>query len=139
MVAMIPCPRCGAGLANEAACPACHLPLTGEVAAELWSVDQAINQIDAQLAGLNAQRTSLWKTHVTLLNELGGTAPMALPVYGAPGRTVLPTMPPPSSPPITSPRREWTPRRVQNLLLTIGALLLVIATAIFTAVSWHRL
>ena len=64
--------------------------------------------------------------------------PDGLPAYGAPGRTVLPTVPR-RRPPLTTPRREWTPRRVQNLLLTIGALLLVIATAIFTAVSWHRL
>jgi hypothetical protein len=137
MVPMVPCPRCGVGLANAASCPACHLPLTGPVAAQLWAVDQSIHEIDAQLAGLGARRTTLWQTHVTLLNELGHTVPMALPAFGGPARTARPTSPPP--PPITSPRREWTPRRVQNLLLTIGALLLVIATAIFTAVSWHRL
>src|SRR3954453_22946647 len=102
MVVMIPCPRCGAGLANEAACPACHLPLTGEVAAQLWSVDQAIGQIDAQLAGLNARRIGLWQTHLTLLRELGRTAPMALPAYGGPARTAIPTTPPPP-PQITTP------------------------------------
>src|SRR5438132_594600 len=133
---MVPCPRCGAGLVNATACLGCNLPLTGEVAAQLWSVDQSIHEIDAQLAGLAARRSTLWQTHVTLLNELGGTTPMSLPAYGAPARTAVPTVPPP---PVTAPRREWTPRRVQNLLLTIGALLLVIATAIFTAVSWHRL
>ena len=134
---MVPCPRCGAALTNASACPACHLPLTGEVAAQLWVVDLAINEIDSQLAALTARRTGLWQSHVSLLNTLGGDTPMSLPAYGSPTRSASPVAPMP--PPPLVPRREWTPRRVQNLLLTIGALLLVIATAIFTAVSWHRL
>ncbi|HEU0130183.1 MAG TPA: hypothetical protein VFQ85_04235, partial [Mycobacteriales bacterium] len=37
------------------------------------------------------------------------------------------------------PRREWTPQRVQNLLLAVGALLLVTAAIAFTALAWGRL
>jgi hypothetical protein len=136
---MVPCPRCGAGLANAEACPACRLPLAGPVAAELWAVDQSIGDIDAQLAGLTARRATLWQVHVTLLHQLGSASPVTLPTFGQARPTAVPTTPPPTAPPMTRPRREWTPRRVQNVLLTIGALLLVIATATFTAVSWHRL
>ena len=107
------------------------------VAGQLWQVDQQINQIDGEMATLTAQRKSLWQLHVRLLVELGGATPTPLPTYavGAPpvGRPATAAIA------VLQPRREWTPRRVQNLLLTIGALLLVIATAIFTAVSWHRL
>ncbi|HVF06553.1 MAG TPA: hypothetical protein VNA20_17060 [Frankiaceae bacterium] len=36
-------------------------------------------------------------------------------------------------------RKEWTPQRVQNLLLLTGAALLVVAAIAFTAFTWGRL
>ena len=132
---MVPCPRCGAGLTGGPTCAACHLPLTGPVATQLWEVDQSIGDVDRQIAALSARRRQLWDAHVGLLGQLGGASPVTLPAYGGAPQTVLPAF----APPMARPRREWTPRRVQNLLLTIGSILLVIATAIFTAVSWHRL
>ncbi|MFF0307151.1 SCO7613 C-terminal domain-containing membrane protein [Streptosporangium sp. NPDC004379] len=37
------------------------------------------------------------------------------------------------------PRRDLSPRAVQNLLLTLGGLLLVVAAVVFTAVNWGRI
>ena len=41
--------------------------------------------------------------------------------------------------PAPRPRKEWTPQRVQNLLLMTGTLLLVVAAVAFTAFTWGRL
>jgi hypothetical protein len=144
LITMIPCPRCGAGLTGGASCPTCGLALVGDQAAALWQVDLQLTEVDRQIATLSVQRQHLWIQHVGLLGQLGETAPMPLPSFQG---GVLPAfqggVAAPSTPSfgdtLARPRREWTPRRVQNLLLTIGAMLLVIATAIFTVVSWHRL
>jgi hypothetical protein len=134
---MIPCPRCGAGLTGGSACTTCGLPLVGPDAVELWRVDQNLAAIDRRLAGLHTERQRLWADHAALVARLGGDAPIQLPSF-VPGSD-LPKPPQPAPQWTTTPRREWTPQRVQNVLLTIGAVLLVIASAIFTVVSWHRL
>ena len=117
------CPSCAAVLrADSAACPACRLPLTGPTAARLWSVC-------VEAAGLLAQRTSL----IAALRAEAGAPDQAGQVVtaGAHAAPVLPPAPPPAP--------EWTPRRVQNLLLGLGVVLLGVAAVIFVAVSWGRL
>ena len=58
----------------------------------------------------------------------GARSPAAQSTFGPPGHARPPR-----------PRREWTAKRVQNLLLTLGVLLLVVAAIIFVAVAWGRL
>ena len=147
---LVPCPRCAATLTGGSTCPACGLELTGPQAARLWLVDQRIAEVDGRLAVLRQERQTLWAEHVTLVGALGNGAPVsarAYPTTASPSPVQAPPLSPSWSaaqrpvwtPPPARPRQEWTPRRVQNLLLTIGALLLVIAGAIFTAVSWQHL
>ncbi|MFF0579985.1 SCO7613 C-terminal domain-containing membrane protein [Streptosporangium saharense] len=38
-----------------------------------------------------------------------------------------------------APRRDFSPKAVQNLLLTLGGLLLIVAAVVFTVVSWGHL
>lgn len=49
------------------------------------------------------------------------------PVPGQPGR------------PAASPRRDFSPKAVQNLLLVLGGLLLAVAAIVFTVVSWGQI
>jgi hypothetical protein len=109
------CPSCAALLQPPVtACPACRLPLAGATAGRLWVVS-------AEAARLLAERAWLVST---LRAEAG---PPAFAPYVA------------ESPAPTPPSPEWTPRRVQNLLLALGVGLLGVAAVIFVAVSWGRL
>ncbi|MEV4247346.1 hypothetical protein AB0J63_28510 [Streptosporangium canum] len=42
-------------------------------------------------------------------------------------------------PPAASPRRDFSPKAVQNLLLVLGGLLLAVAAVVFTVVSWGQI
>ena len=114
------CPSCGAALpAAPASCPACRLPLTGSVASRLWQV--------------SVQADQLMRTRAELIEQLRRAA--TPPPAAAP-----PAMAPVTSPvPPRAPAPEWSRRRVQNLLLALGAGLLAVAAVIFVAVSWDRL
>ena len=120
-----PCPDCSAPLtAGATRCSRCGLPLVGTDAAALWQVDQ-------KLATLADQQRQLLAERARLLNRLrGGAAPTA------PG-----TVAPPVTPPVATPRPafEWSPQRVQNVLLSLGAVLLAVAAVVFTVVAWSRL
>jgi hypothetical protein len=113
---LTPGPRCSAGLTGGPTCTSCGLPLTGPVALLLWQVDQRIAEVDHRIADLQKRAPA----------AVVGTRPDRR--RAEPGRPRRPDR-----------KQEWTPRRVQNLLLTLGALLPVIAGAIFTAVSWRHL
>ncbi|WP_033282243.1 SCO7613 C-terminal domain-containing membrane protein [Streptomyces sp. NRRL F-525] len=76
--------------------------------------------LDAELRQLDARRTQLLHRRAWLLTVLQ-------PVRPAP---VL------SPPPATPPRREATAPSVQNVLLLLGATLLILAAIAFTLVSW---
>ncbi len=117
------CPDCGGQLDGTPHCPACGLLVQGPDAARLW-------QVATEIARLQYVRAMLLDS---LRGRPAGPPPPAAyaPWPQAPRPTAL--RPPPV------PRREWTPRRVQNLLLTVGALLLVTAAIAFTALSWGRL
>jgi hypothetical protein len=116
--AALSCPDCRAPLTGVPTCAACALPLTGPHAVRLWQVDVALARLDAARSSLGAER-------VSLLAALRSGAPAAA---GQPPTT-----------PVAAPRQEWTPRRVQNLLLGLGGLLLAVAATVFTAVTYDRL
>ncbi|MFN2626102.1 MAG: SCO7613 C-terminal domain-containing membrane protein [Mycobacteriales bacterium] len=144
------CPDCWRRFpAGSTSCPHCGLPLVGPLAGELW-------QVSSHIAWLQARRQTL----LAALRAGGGAAvgapsttgvaPGAPPTApapssaGAPSPAVPPTPWPasPGQPPApwpAPPRAEWTPKRVQNLLLSLGVLLLVVAALIFAAVAWGHL
>lgn len=131
------CPGCHAALGGAAACPSCGLPLVGPAAARLWEVDLA-------LAELGSRRTALLAERGRLLHTLRAAAPAGAPAGGGPSSAHDRTAPAHRGSSLV-PRRahpagaEWSPRRVQNLLLSLGALLLAVAATVFAAVTYDRL
>lgn len=112
------CPACGTYLPATAppACPRCALPLVGPVAEELRETDRALLRLDAERGRLIARRGQL----LAQLRPPYPPAPWGTP-WGAP------------------PRRETSPRAVQNLLLALGGVLLAVAAIAFTVISWGHL
>ena len=114
------CPVCGWGLTGPgvpAVCPRCALPLTGATVEELREVNRALLALDVERGRLLARRGQL----LALLRP----AP-ALPAWGAPAGP-------------RPPGREASPRAAQNLLLSLGGVLLAVAAVAFTLVSWGHL
>ncbi|MFG1755179.1 SCO7613 C-terminal domain-containing membrane protein [Streptosporangium sandarakinum] len=131
------CPECDAPIdATYDRCPRCALPLRGPVATQLWHVDRA-------LADLRAKEAELLERRGGLLARLRAEhAPAAGPApAGFPGGPIGPDGPGGSDGPggPAAPRRDFSPRAVQNLLLTLGGLLLVVAAVAFTVVNWGRI
>ncbi|MBB4917631.1 SCO7613 C-terminal domain-containing membrane protein [Streptosporangium saharense] len=134
------CPGCGLPVTGTSErCPRCALPLKGPTAAELW-------RLDVELAGLRARQTDLLARRNHLLGVLRaeGARPAAVgpagPAVGAGGSGV----PGVGSAkgfvgPGEAPRRDFSPKAVQNLLLTLGGLLLIVAAVVFTVVSWGHI
>ncbi|MEU4096031.1 zinc ribbon domain-containing protein [Streptomyces sp. NPDC026673] len=116
------CPACGGYLPATAppACPRCGLPLVGPVAEELRETDRALLRLDAERGRLIARRGQL-------LAQLRPPYPPA------------PWGPRPGAPWGAPPRRETSPRAVQNLLLALGGVLLAVAAIAFTVISWGHL
>ncbi|MGW3241144.1 SCO7613 C-terminal domain-containing membrane protein [Streptomyces sp. NPDC001070] len=112
------CPACGAYLPATVppACPRCGLTLVGPVAGELRETDRALLRLDAERGRLIARRGQL-------LAQLLQHRPA----------------PPPPTPWGAPPRRETSPRAVQNLLLSLGGVLLAVAAIAFTVISWGHL
>lgn len=114
------CPSCGSPLPPAApVCPACGLPLNGPLAAELWRTDQ-------QLLALQRHRVELIDR---LRSGSGGALP---PPVGAP----LPpgaTAPPPPRAAAAPTGAGWSG---QQVLLGVGALLVLTAAVVFLAVAW---
>jgi hypothetical protein len=98
-------------------CPRCALPLTGAPVEELREVNRALLALDAERGRLLDRRGRL----LALLRP----AP-ALPAWRTPDAP-------------RPPRREASPRAAQNLLLSLGGVLLAVAAVAFTLVSWGRL
>lgn len=106
------CPSCGGSLPPGArSCPVCELSLVGPAAAELWEVDQ-------QLAALRRRRTVLLAALQTPPQPVDG-APAGGPRSARPGAI-----------------RAWP---AQQVLLAVGALLVVVAASVFLAVAWDVL
>jgi hypothetical protein len=121
------CPDCGGAVGDEARCPSCGLALRGPLATQLW-------QVSAEIVRLQGVRARL----IAALRPArpDAAAPPA-PSAAAPAPVKPAVAYPPWQPP--APRKEWTPQRVQNLLLIVGALLLVAASVTFTVLAWGRL
>lgn len=138
MADLLPCPSCGAPLTGAPACDSCALPLTGPAAQQLWQVDQQLLAVDAQRARLLAERARLLAV-LRAAPEPGTAGSLA----AVPARVPAPPTAPPVFPGIVAVPQvgpaEWTPQRVQNLLLGLGALLLAVAATVFAAVTYDRL
>lgn len=131
-----PCPHCGTTLTPPvAACPACGIRLLGPQAARLWQVNQQLTALRSEADRLMAD----------LLRPVGpvdhgqagapgapvGSVPGAASSPGAPaGWTPYPDAPMPAAP---APRRSLTG---QQMLLGLGALLLLSGVSFFLAVVW---
>jgi hypothetical protein len=131
----IGCPGCGNQVTMPAqACGGCGLRLVGPAAARLW-------QVDTTLAALSAERAYL-------LGELRQPATAAAaPSAGwrwptEPSEPFEPTPYPrsdiedPFAQTPTAARREFSP---QQLLLSLGAALMLTASIVFVAVAWNDL
>ncbi|GAA3397646.1 SCO7613 C-terminal domain-containing membrane protein [Streptomyces roseoviridis] len=81
--------------------------------------------VDRELARLDARRAQLLVRRDWLLRVL---YPQAGPPQAAPAPFPVP--------PRVPPRPEATPRSTQNVLLTLGGVLLTVAALVFTLVSW---
>ena len=110
------CPDCSAPLTGAVSCPTCGLRLTGPEAGRL-------HEVDLELLRLDRSRTALLHERGRLLTAL---RPAQRPATEW-------TAPP------AAPSQEWTPQRVQNILLALGGLLLAGAALVFAVVTYERL
>ncbi|WP_405194103.1 SCO7613 C-terminal domain-containing membrane protein [Streptomyces anulatus] len=99
---------------------------------------EELARLDQELAELDARRAQLLTRRAWLLAALRPPAPTAAPgwnpsAWGAPppGRPGAP-----AQPWGYVPKQPSAPRSAQNVLLTLGGLLLMIAAIAFTLVSW---
>ncbi|WP_432007828.1 SCO7613 C-terminal domain-containing membrane protein [Streptomyces parvus] len=100
---------------------------------------EELARLDRELAELDARRAQLLTRRAWLLAALRPPAPTAAPgwnpsAWGAPatGRPGAPAQPWGYVP----PKQASAPRSAQNVLLTLGGLLLTVAAVAFTLVSW---
>jgi len=115
------CPDCHATLVDidgVGGCPRCGFSAADPRATRIW-------QIDTQIAGLAHERAGLLEL---MRHERAGAPPTALE-------------PAPATPPVPAPRPHRVRRAmsVQAVLVTVGAVLLVVAGIVFAAVTWERL
>ncbi|MET0839465.1 MAG: hypothetical protein ABWY19_11825 [Marmoricola sp.] len=117
------CPDCRGRLVRRdggAACASCALEVTGPLAAELWTRMVAADRVVEQL------------------RMLSGSARTPVPDLPSPG-TGLPSFPR-TTPVATPPRRLPLPAAsVPVVLLSLGALCLLVAAVVFVAVAWGSL
>ncbi len=111
-----PCPNCATMLEpGVQACTACALRLVGPEAVRLWQVDQ-------QIAALKAESGHLIQALMAPLGAVPATEPYAVGPYPA-ARTAA----------AHAPRRQVSG---QQILLGLGALLLLSAASFFLLVVW---
>ncbi len=162
-----PCPVCGTPAAPApAACPTCGLPAVTQAATVVARLEATIDEFarerDALVATLRgvARTAPARPARVPVVARVGAPTPAPPPPPGpfppappthpppaaAPPASPPPAAPPPASPPPASgaspagpppaPRRRLSP---QQVLLGLGALLVVAAAIAFVAVAWTRL
>ncbi|MEU9831549.1 hypothetical protein AB0D67_08400 [Streptosporangium sp. NPDC048047] len=150
-------------------CPRCALPLRGPVATRLWHVDRALADLRGKeaellerrgrlLARLRAERAPAAGPGTADARRAAGDSGDEGDPWGdearrdgdgpwdgdgvpdageGAGNVRGPRWAAGAGPAV--PRRDFSPRAVQNLLLTLGGLLLVVAAVVFTAVNWGRI
>lgn len=120
------CPDCGAPLADDVTrCPACRLPLTGELAQRLGTTLRHADDLLGQLRALARADSS------SRLAGVGASWPAPAPASSYP-------VPPPADRDEAVPR-GLRPASVPAILLGLGAVCLIVAAAIFLAVAWSWL
>ncbi|MFF4197487.1 SCO7613 C-terminal domain-containing membrane protein [Nonomuraea sp. NPDC001831] len=116
-------------------------------------MDQALARLGDQLAGLQARRTELLGALRAEAASAGAAARSGIAAPGAPSAEVptgpgapsaeVPTGPGAPSAEVPTgpgaPRAEVSTGAAKNVLLILGGLLLTVAAAVFTVVSWGRL
>lgn len=110
------CPDCRSLLDPERTCTGCGLRLTGSPAAELW---QLLQRADTLVQLLRAQ-----------------------PYAVSPGTSTAASLRPAAPPAVASPLRTTSRRpsvSVPAVLLSLGALCVLVAAIVFTAVTWSSL
>ncbi|MBN1093090.1 DUF2157 domain-containing protein [Blastococcus sp. TML/M2B] len=147
------CPVCGrpTGDVGTGPCPSCGLPAAAHAALVVARIGTTLGELardrDALLASLRAAAPGAPRTGAPAWGP-----PVAPPAAPAPVAAFPPpgTFPPPPAPPTAPPaagppqaapaprppRRQLSP---QQVLLGLGALLLVTAALAFVAVAWTRL
>src|SRR3954468_8298238 len=145
---VLPCPVCATAVpaGYHSPCPTCGLPAAGQSAL-------VVARIGATLTELTRDRDALL---ATLRAAAPGTAPAPARAY-PPAARGLPVAPPPTAPPVAGPPPTAPPvavppvavpppvrlpaRRLspQQVLLGLGALLLVAGAIAFVALAWTRL
>ncbi len=99
---------------------------------------EELTLLDRELARLDLRRSQLLTRRAWLVSVLQAPAPLPAAPYAPPfppppGRAAAPSAPfGPPAPPVRS-------RSAQNVLLTLGGLLLTIAAIAFTLVSWGQM
>ncbi|RNL87447.1 SCO7613 C-terminal domain-containing membrane protein [Halostreptopolyspora alba] len=153
------CPRCGDSA--TAPCETCEEARLAQTTAELENVRARIQVLDRERSSLEHHHDELlarYQRHHRRLHELRDAAALAprppseretqahetpteRPVSaGAHEAGRAPPRPTPSATRVAVRRlREISTRSVQNLLLTLGGLLLAISLTVFTVVSWGDL
>ena len=134
----LPCPVCGRPVGDIGAgpCPTCGLPAAAQAAHVVARIGVTLTELardrDALLATLRAAAPGAAAPHAAT-----APPPMAapLPPPVAPPVWTPPPSPPPFAGPPAPPRRRLSP---QQVLLSLGALLVVIAAITFVAVAWTR-
>ncbi|WP_183408164.1 SCO7613 C-terminal domain-containing membrane protein [Nocardioides pocheonensis] len=117
------CPDCRASLDPTGTCTRCGLRLVGPAAAELW---QRMQQADRLIEQLRAAPAT--------------AAPTAGPVVGAVvGAPPVGPMPRAATGDRTAPHRSLPSVSVPVVLLSLGALCLLVAAVVFVAVAWSSL
>src|SRR4051794_3568154 len=123
------CPSCGNPLRGRPVCGTCRVDLSGPAGVRVWD-------LSVQLSQLLAERQ-------LLIDQLRRAARAPAAATGTAGAAPSPAAAPAAqTPPGRSdprPTPEWTRRRVQNLLLSLGVGLLAVAAVIFLVVSWSLL
>ncbi|SOC49884.1 Predicted membrane protein [Blastococcus aggregatus] len=140
----LPCPVCGrpTGDVGAGPCPACGLPAAAHAALVVARIGTTLGELardrDALLASLRAAAPGAARGPAAAPPQPPTAPPPApfTPPVAAPPPWV-PQGPPPAAAPPAPPR---PPRRLspQQVLLALGALLLVTAALTFVAVAWTR-
>lgn len=122
------CPDCRAPLDAGARCTGCGLTLAGPLAAHLWdtmrAADGLVEQLRAAPQAMAATRAPVAEASLLDLTPAGDPLAPLAPL----GPPPLPTRP-----------RRLPPMSVPVVLLSLGALCLLVAAIVFVAVTWSVL
>lgn len=126
---VVPCPACQAPFSLGADwCPRCGLQLTGPAAVELGTLDQYLNETALRLSQLDTERQRLFAGRSVAVQRRAALIALLRPAP-VPRQAVVPQ---------SRARPESSQRSIQNVLLSLGGLLLGIAAVAFTIFAWSR-